>query len=287
MELRVSRAVLDQEASRVLVATQEKRVNLEKLDLMASMEKRESVEWLDLQVPEEVLEVEVLKVSKDKQEAEEKWELEETLAPVDGITTRQDLKETLEMQDHREILAVTERGEALVNLEDRALLAEEAHQDHLDLLADQVLMEFRESLALQDQEAHLDQAAHQDRKERKETLDQGVLEVTLVALEKKEDKDFLVARVSQEIQDLRVLLDLKVPVENQVRMEEMALVLVALQEERVMRASLDSQDQRELLVNPERRADLDPEETVDRGVSLETLVDLGRRERLDILGLMV
>lgn len=40
MEHRVSKDVLDREVSRVPGGTQEKRVNLEKLDWMASMEKR-------------------------------------------------------------------------------------------------------------------------------------------------------------------------------------------------------------------------------------------------------
>lgn len=55
MELRVSRDVLDQEVSRVAVATQVKKVNLEKLGLMASMEKRAKVEWLDPREKEETL----------------------------------------------------------------------------------------------------------------------------------------------------------------------------------------------------------------------------------------
>lgn len=68
MELRVSRDVLDRGVSRVLVDTQEKKVNLEKLALMASMEKRAKVEWLDPQETEETLVEEVQKVPKDKQE---------------------------------------------------------------------------------------------------------------------------------------------------------------------------------------------------------------------------
>lgn len=68
MELRVSRDVLDKEVSRVLVGTQEKRENLEKLDLMALMEKTVKAEWQDPQERVETLAREVPKVPKDKQE---------------------------------------------------------------------------------------------------------------------------------------------------------------------------------------------------------------------------
>lgn len=104
MELRVSRDVLDREVSRVLVGTQEKRVNLEKLGSMESMEKRARVEWLDPQETEEIPAEEVPKVSKDKEETEEKWESEETRAQVVKITTVQDLRETPVMLDQRESL---------------------------------------------------------------------------------------------------------------------------------------------------------------------------------------
>lgn len=52
-------------------------------------------------------------------------------------------------------------------------------------------------------------------------------------------------------------------------------------------ASQDSQEQREQPVTLAPRVDLDPEETVDREVSLEVLVPVDRRERLDTLDLTV
>lgn len=77
------------------------------------------------------------------------------------------------------------------------------------------------------------------------------------------------------------------PVESLVKMAEMGLVSQGQKEDRVMTVSQDSQDQREQLVKPAPRADLDPEEIVDRGVSLGILVHPDRKERLDILGHMV
>lgn len=287
MELRVSKDVLDREVSRVLVGTLEKRVNLEKLGLMASMEKRAKVEWLDPQETEEILAEEVPKVPKDKQETEEKWELEETLVQVDRITTAQDPKETLVMLDQRENLVRMVSRVSLVNLEDRELMAEEAHLDNLEIPESQELMVCRESLVLEDLEVHLDQMVHQDPEEKMGTLDPGVLEVAQVLLAIKVEEELLVARESQENQDLRVLLDLLVPVENLVKMVKMDLAFQALKEERVMKASPDFQDQREQLVTRALREDLDLGEIVDRGVSLEILVYLDRRERLDILGHMV
>lgn len=78
MVLRASRDALDKEASRVHVATQEKRVKMESLVLMASVEKKAKVELQDLLETEEPLAEEGLKVPKAKQEIEERWESGET-----------------------------------------------------------------------------------------------------------------------------------------------------------------------------------------------------------------
>lgn len=182
------------------------------------------MEWLDPQEKEEIQGEEVPKVLKDRQEIVEILASEETLAHVAKITTVEDLKETLVMQDHRENLVRMERREALGKMDDGAMMAEEAHQDNLDLPASQEQSVFQESLVLQDLEANLDRMVYQETKEKMETLVQGVLEEPQVLLEKKEDEDLLVERESQEIQDLRVLLDLLVPVESRVRMDAMATV---------------------------------------------------------------
>lgn len=171
-----------------------------------------------------------------------------------------------------------------MNLEEGELMAEEAHLDSLEMLESQELTVLLENLVLEDLEVHLDQMVHQGPEEKMGTLDPEVPEVSQVQLEKRAEEGLLVVRESQETLDLRVLLDPLVPVENLVRMEETGLVLKGLKEERVMRASLDSQDQRELPASPGQRANLDPEEIVGRGVFLEISVHPDRRERLDILG---
>lgn len=66
----------------------------------------------------------------------------------------------------------------------------------------------------------------------------------------------------------------------------MALELLDLKGKRVMMASLDTLDLRELLVRQEPRAGQDPEETVASVVSQVNLVDLVRREKLASLDLM-
>lgn len=287
MELRASRDVQDREVSRVVVGIQEKRVNLEKLASMESTEKRAKVEWLDPQETEEILEEQVPKEPKDKQETKAKWESEETQVQLEKITTAQDLKETLVMLDHRESLVMMERWEQRVNLEEGDLMAEEAHLDRLEIPESQELMVLLERLVSEDLEVHLDRLVHQEAEEKMETLDPEVPEDSQVPLERRAGEELLVARESQESQDRRVLLDLLVLVESLVKMAEMASALKGLTEERVMKASQDSQDRRELLATPALRADLDPEEIVDRGVSLGMLVHPDRRERLDIPGHMV
>lgn len=242
---------------------------------------------LDLQETEETLAEEVPKVPKDKQETEGKWESEETRVQADKITTKQDRKETLVMLDQRESLVKMERREALVKSEEGELMAEEVHLDSLEILESQEPMVCRESLALVDLEVHLDLMVPQDPEEKMGTRDPGVLAVTQVRLGKRAEEELLVARESQETQDLRVVLDPLAPVESLVKMVEMGLVSPGPKEERVMKDSLDSQDQRGQVVTPATMVDLDPQETVDRGVSLGTLVQVDRKERLDILGHMV
>lgn len=287
MEPKVSRDALDREVSRAHVGTQEKRVNLVKLALTASMEKKAKVELLDPQEAEDTLAEEGPKVPKDKQEMEEKWESEETLVKVDGITTVQDPKETLVMPDHLESLVMMEPKAAQENLEEGELMAEEDHLDRLELLESQEVTVCRESLVLEDLEVHLDQMVPRDPEERMGILDPEVPEGVQVLLERRVEEELLVVRESQESQDRRVSLDLLVLVESLVRMEEMDLALQDPKEEREMKASQDSLDQREQLVILALKVDLDPEEIVDRGVSLGILVHLGRKERLDIQDLMV
>ncbi|CAB1328338.1 unnamed protein product, partial [Coregonus sp. 'balchen'] len=96
-ELKVSRAVLDRGASRVVVGTLEKRVNLERLAWMASMEKRARVESLDHQETEETLGEGDPKELKDMQETSGTPESQEILEPQGKITTWLDLKETQAM----------------------------------------------------------------------------------------------------------------------------------------------------------------------------------------------
>ncbi|XP_051815101.1 golgin subfamily A member 6-like protein 1 isoform X2 [Acanthochromis polyacanthus] len=287
MELRVSRDVLDREVSRALEGTQEKRVNLEKSGLMASMERRAKVEWLVLQETEETLEEEVLKVSKGKQETLERWESEETLEQVDKITIVQGLKETPVMPDQWESPERMEIREALVKSEEGEPMAEEVPLDRLEILEGQELMVCRESLVLEDLEVQLDQIVHQDPEEKMGTLDRGVLEEAQAPVERRVEEELLVVRESQETQDLRVSLDPLDPVESQVKMAEMGLVFQGLKEEKVTRDSQDSRDPREQLGIVAPRVDLDPEEIVDREVSLGLSVHPDRREKLDILDNMV
>lgn len=182
------------------------------------------------------------KVPKDKQEAEENWESEETLAQVDEITAALDRKENPVMLDQRERPGRMERKEAPGNSEEGEQMAEEANLDRQEIPESQALMVFREKLVLEDQEANQDQTVHQDPEEKMETLDPEVPEAVQVKLEIREEEELLVARVSPEIQDLRGASDLLVLVESLETMAEMGLASRGLTGERAMRASQDSQD---------------------------------------------
>lgn len=217
----------------------------------------------------------------------ETWESEETLAQVDEMTGAQGQKEILVMLDQRERLERMEIREALVKSEEREPMAEEAHLDRLEIPEGQELMVCRESLVLEDLEVHLDQRVHQDPEEKLGTLDLGDPVEARALLERRVEEELLVARESQETQDLRVLLDPLDPMESQVKTVGMGLVFLGLKEERVMRVSQDSLDPREQLGILAPRADLDPEEIVDREVSLGVSVHPDRREKLDILDHMV
>lgn len=206
---------------------------------------------------------------------------------MDLITSTQDLKETPVMLDQRESLVRMARREHLESLEEGELMAEEARLEYLEIPESLDLMVFKESLVLEDPEVQVDRLVHRDPEEKMGTRDPEVPEVVQVLGEKRAEGDLLVARESQEIPDLKVLLDPLAPVESLVKMEKMGLVLQGPKEERVMKVSQDSQDQREQLVTPAPGADLDPEEILDRGVFQGILVHPDRKERLDMLGHMV
>lgn len=174
-----------------------------------------------------------------------------------------------------------------MNPAERALMVEEAHQEALETPVLPETEVWQDSLVLQVQEVNLDQLVYQDPKERMETQDRGVLEVPRGQMEKKEEEDLLDARENQENQDQGVFLDPLGPMESLVKMAEMELVQRVKKEERAMMVSQDSLDPRGQLEILAHEVDLDPEETVDKEVSLETRAQKGRKEKMDILDPMV
>lgn len=241
------------------------------------------MELLGLQATEETLAEGVLKELKDRQATSDKGESEETLEQEDEITTRRDRRETAAIAGHREFLGKMDRKEVLVKSAERALMVEEANQDALESPVRPENKVLQDSLALQVQEVNLDQLVYQDPKERMETQDRGVLEASRGQLEKKEEGDLWDARENQENQDKRVFLDPLGPMASLVKMAEMELVQRVKKAERAMMVSQDSLDPRGQLEILAHEVDLDPEETVDKEVSLETRAQKGRKEKLDIL----
>lgn len=222
------------------------------------MEKRARAESLDPQETEGTLGEGDPKELKDMQETSGIQESEAILEPQVKITMWLDLKETQAMSAQWESQGRMVRREAPVNQAGRVLMVEEAHLVKLETLANPEVMVCRESLVSEDPEAKLDQSVHLELEVRMGTLDQGVQEEPRDPPETRAGEELWVARVNQESPDQKASWDLWDLVVSLAKMVEMDLVSQGPKEERVMRASQDSQDQRERQVMEETMADQDP-----------------------------
>ncbi|KAG9339525.1 hypothetical protein JZ751_023667 [Albula glossodonta] len=234
---------------------QEMKVVLAPEDTLGKRENLEKLVWMELMEKRGQVEWQDLQ---EIEETQEEGVLKVLRARLE-IEGQMVLGETLEKQ------AWTDRKAALESQAGGVLMGEEAPLDNLDNLESQVLMALGESQALEGLGAQLDQLELQESEGKMGTLDQEGLEDLKELLEIKVEEDLLAARV---------------------KMVEMALEYLDPKEEKVTKDSQDSLDLRARLVTQAPMVAQGPEETEDRGVLLEILALLVRKEMLDTLDLM-
>lgn len=202
-ELRVSKAVLDQEVLRDLGDTQEKREKWETSAWMELMVKRVKVGWQARQENVVTQGDGELKVLRDSLETKDKLASQEILELLVRTTLPGDQREIQAM------LALLENQEKMANQELQekqekgVLMEEEERLDSLVPLGSLEQMGWQESLESLDREDLLDLEVHQGQWERQEILDQGVLEELLDLRERKVVEELWDARVSLGSLELR------------------------------------------------------------------------------------